>query len=249
MELCYVNIYPSNHQMIIIICEQHFVDISCLDHCILLHREFCISLKNFTCSTVLNQLLFIDVTFNLISSSALPQVHELCSSHRPAALHSLHVQCGVQEESGKLNCCCLISRSSNCPLSQESQWLSDLLMLASWARSFPGEAQMTNTLISILAEVTEKKYITQSKQHPNHTNVHMYKYLLLTFGLRCSAKHVGAASRLYMVGKPLNTLRHTGWHHCAAVHHSAIHQCKYIHTDVHALTCVYLASGAAVVSQ
>lgn len=32
--------------------------------------------------------------------SALPQVHELCPSHRTAALHIVHVQRGVQKESG-----------------------------------------------------------------------------------------------------------------------------------------------------
>lgn len=69
-------------------------------------------IKKFTCATVLNLLLCIYKACNLIWSAALPQVHELCSSHRPAALHSLHVQCGVQKESGKLNCCYVINPRS-----------------------------------------------------------------------------------------------------------------------------------------
>lgn len=56
------------------------------------------------CVTVWNLLLCINETSNLIWSLALPQVHELCPSHRPAALHDLHVQCGVQKESGMNRC-------------------------------------------------------------------------------------------------------------------------------------------------
>lgn len=48
-----------------------------------------------------NALPCINKGFDLICSLALPQVHELCPSHRPAASHSLYVQCGVTKESGK----------------------------------------------------------------------------------------------------------------------------------------------------
>lgn len=42
----------------------------------------------------------INQTFSPGPSSALPQVHELCPSHCTAALHIIHVQRGVQKESG-----------------------------------------------------------------------------------------------------------------------------------------------------
>lgn len=63
--------------------------------------EVVLQQKKLSCVTALKPLS------NLIWSLALPQVHELCSSHRPAALHFLHVQRGVQEKSGKSHSCYL----------------------------------------------------------------------------------------------------------------------------------------------